>query len=55
MEKTPICRKCNVALSFDGFASMGSSHSNWYRCKKCGNTYLIRDEDLVIKTDYYVG
>jgi hypothetical protein len=50
MSLTPVCKKCKVDLHWDGFASMGSSHSNWYICPKCGQHFVIADEDLNKKT-----
>jgi hypothetical protein len=52
MEKIPVCRHCGKPLKFNGFASMGSSHSNWYICDNddCPvehQNILIRDEDLI--------
>jgi len=40
---------------FNGFASMGSSHSNWYcceneSCERNGKNVLIADEDLYCDT-----
>ena len=44
--------KCNGRLSFIGYASMGSSHSNYYKCDKCGNVYEIYDRSEGDKSTY---
>lgn len=38
-------RKCDGSLSFDGYAGMGSFHSNYYKCPDCGNIYKIYDHN----------
>jgi len=55
MERTPVCRICGEPLVFNGFASMGSSHSNWYcceneSCERNGKNVLIADKDLYCDT-----
>ena len=51
MERIPVCKICGNRLSFNGFAGMGSSHSNWYicdtdGCSRKGKDILITDDDL---------
>lgn len=48
VEFRPVCKKCKVVLNWDGFASMGSSHSNYYKCGTCGRVVEIYDRDLRI-------
>lgn len=43
---------CNGDLDFIGYASMGSSHSNYYKCDKCGNVYEIYDRNEGDKEKY---
>ena len=42
----PICKIDKVELHFSGFASMGGSHSNYYKCGSCGREVIIYDSDL---------
>lgn len=42
----PKCTKCGEQLYWDGYASMGGSHSNYYRCPKCDRVVEIYDRDL---------
>jgi uncharacterized protein YbcV (DUF1398 family) len=44
--------KCNGNLLFHDFASMGGSHSNYYKCTKCGNIYEIYDRDEDNPSEY---
>jgi len=51
MEKLIVCKVCGDPLVFAGFASMGSSHSNWYACEnqsceRFNKSVIIADEDL---------
>ncbi len=47
--KRKICKcspyNCNGSLNFTGYASMGSSHSCYYKCEKCKAVYVIYDRD----------
>lgn len=42
----PKCKDCKSRLSWAGFASMGGSHSNYYKCRGCGRAVEIYDRDL---------
>ncbi|KKK82139.1 hypothetical protein LCGC14_2806350, partial [marine sediment metagenome] len=42
----PVCKDCDVSLRFDGYASMGGNHSNYYKCPKCERVVTIYDYDL---------
>ncbi len=42
----PYCKKHRISLTFDGYASMGSFHSNYYTCSKCEKTIEIKDACL---------
>ena len=42
----PYCKKHRISLIFDGYASMGSFHSNYYNCPKCKKTIEIKDACL---------
>jgi anaerobic ribonucleoside-triphosphate reductase len=33
-------------MYFRGYASMGGSHSNYYKCSNCGRVVEIYDRDL---------
>ncbi len=46
MKRKPWCKDCNVPMHFHEFGSMGSFHSNYYKCSKCGKIVLVRDYDL---------
>ena len=39
------CNKCGKGIFWIGFASMGGSHSNYYKCVGCGRIYEIYDRD----------
>lgn len=53
----PKCKKCKETLHFAGYASMGGSHSNYYRCPECKRVVEIYDRDLPeqIQTTKVVG
>jgi tRNA(Ile2) C34 agmatinyltransferase TiaS len=46
MQQTPYCKKCGHEMYWNGYASMGSSHSNYYRCSNCRRCVEIYDSDL---------
>lgn len=46
MKTIPVCKDCDVSLRFDGYASMGGNHSNYYKCPKCERVVTIYDYDL---------
>jgi len=46
MRKVPRCNKCKEVMFFDSPARIGSFHSNYYKCPKCGKVVEIRDCDL---------
>ena len=46
MKTVPVCKKCDGRLYFGGYARMGGSHSNYYKCKSCDRVVEISDRDL---------
>lgn len=38
-------KNCDGDLRFDSYAGMGTFHSNYYKCNKCGDIYLIYDRN----------
>ncbi len=45
-------KKCKGYLSFQGYASMGGSHSNYYICNDCKAVYIIYDRDIDNPKEY---
>ena len=45
-------KKCKGRLRFAGYASMGSSHSNYYVCSECEAAYVIYDHDIDNPKEY---
>lgn len=48
VEAHPVCKKCGGNLIWNEFGSMGSSHSNIYKCVDCGRKVEIYDHELWI-------
>jgi hypothetical protein len=54
MDRKLVCKHCGNTLVWDGFAGMGSSHSNWYvcdneECERYNKPIVVYDEDLQCK------
>jgi uncharacterized protein YbcV (DUF1398 family) len=45
-------KKCKGELYFIGYASMGGSHSNYYKCDECKAIYEIYDRDINNSKEY---
>ena len=45
------CIKHKRMLTFEGFGSMGSFHSNYYSCSECGEKNIILLYDHAIDDD----
>lgn len=42
------CKECKSRMYWDGYASMGGSHSNYYKCtnRECGRVIEVYDREF---------
>lgn len=46
---TVLCKECDGRLCLDSTGKMGSRHSNFYKCNKCGRVVEIYDDEIKVE------